>query len=97
MKLSEKQKKYLRGLAHPRNPVVLIGQQGLTPGVVQELDGALAAHELVKIRARVERDERDALLARLGAECRAELVQRIGHVAVFYRRHPENPRIVLPD
>ena len=98
MSLNEKQKKYLRGLAHPKNPIVLIGQHGLTPGVVQELDGALTAHELVKVRARVgDRDQRDTLLDELALRSQSELVQRIGNVAVFYRARKDGPKIVLPD
>ena len=96
--LSEKQKKFLRGLAHPRDAIVAIGQHGLTPAVVKELDTALTAHELVKVRARVgDRDERDKLLAELAQQCAAHLVQRIGNVAVFYRARKDKPRIVIPD
>jgi putative YhbY family RNA-binding protein len=53
MALSEKQKKYLRRLAHPMSPVVMLGNAGLTDGVVNELDRALTDHELVKVAARV--------------------------------------------
>ena len=95
--LSEKQKKHLRGLAHSREPVVLIGQAGLSPAVVAELETALGAHELVKVRARVgDRDERDRILADLAQQTGSALVQRIGNVGVFYRRHKERPRIILP-
>jgi RNA-binding protein len=97
MPLTEKQKKYLRGLAHPRNPIVMIGQHGLTAGVTSELDTALSAHELVKISVRVgDREERDSILAELAKQCTAELIQRIGNVAVFYRPKKDQPRIVLP-
>ena len=59
--LSEKQKKHLRRLAHPMSPIVMLGNAGLTSGVVQELDRALGDHELVKVSARVgERSVRDA-------------------------------------
>jgi len=98
MPLTQAQKKYLRGLAHPKNPVVMIGQGGLGSGVIQELDSALTAHELIKISVRVgDREERDELLTQLTAQCHAELVQRIGNVAVLYRKHKEKPKIVLPD
>ena len=98
MSLTEKQKKYLRGLAHQRNPVVMIGQHGLRPSAVQELDGALTAHELVKVSVRVgDRDARDEILAELTKQCAAELVQRIGNVAVLYRPKKGIPKIVLPD
>jgi RNA-binding protein len=97
MDLTEKQKKHLRRLAHPLNPVVLVGQDGDSAGVVHELDVALGAHELVKVRARVgDRDERNRLLDRLAAATKSELIQRIGNVGVFYRAKRE-PRIMLPD
>lgn len=76
----------------------MIGQHGVGPGVIQEVDGALTAHELIKISVRVgDRDARDELLTELTQQCGAELVQRIGNVAVLYRRHKTKPRIVLPD
>lgn len=95
--LSEKQRKHLRGLAHGRDPIVLIGQSGLSAGVIRELDTALSAHELVKVRARVgDRQERDGILDQLAAKTGSALVQRIGNVGVFYRPHPERPKIILP-
>jgi RNA-binding protein len=96
--LSDAQRKYLRRLGHDLNPVVLVGNSGLGPNLIAELDGALAHHELVKVRARVgDRDVRDALLAELASSTRSEMVQRIGHVALFYRANPEKTRILLPD
>lgn len=95
--LSEKQRKHLRGLAHSREPVVLIGQSGLSEGVTKELDTALAAHELVKVRARVgDREERNAIFEQLTKQTTSTLVQRIGNVGVFYRPHKDKPRIILP-
>jgi RNA-binding protein len=96
--LTDAQRKHLRRLGHDRNPVVLIGGAGLGPNLVAEMDQALTHHELVKVRARVgDRDLRDELLAELATLTSSELVQRIGHVALYYRRHPEQPRILLPD
>ena len=98
MPLNDAQRKHLRRVGHELNPVVLIGQGGLGAGVVAEMDRALGDHELVKVRARVgDRDERDRLLAELAASTGSELVQQIGHVGLFYRRHPERPRLLLPD
>lgn len=98
MQLTEKQKKYLRGLAHGRDPVVLIGQSGASEAITKELDGALRAHELVKVKARVgDREERDEILDRLAQETASTLVQRIGNVGVFYRPRKDKPRIILPD
>jgi RNA-binding protein len=95
--LSEKQKKYLRGLAHGREPIVLIGSSGLTPAVAKEFETALGAHELVKVRARVgDREQRDAVLVGLAEQSGSSLIQRIGNVGVFYRQHKDKPRIILP-
>jgi RNA-binding protein len=98
MALSEKQKKHLRRLAHPMHPIVMLGNAGLTDGVVSELERALTDHELVKVGARVgDRDARNAALSTLAARTASELVQRIGNVGVFYRRSKTLPKIVIPD
>jgi RNA-binding protein len=98
MALSEKQKKHLRRLAHPLSSVVMLGNAGLTDGVVKELDRALHDHELVKVTARVgEREARDTALRDLATRTSSEIVQRIGHVGVFYRRRADLPKILLPD
>jgi RNA-binding protein len=98
MALSEKQKKHLRRLAHPMNPIVMLGNAGLTEGVVNELERALTDHELVKVAARVgDRDARDAALATLATRTTSEIVQRIGNVGVFYRRSKSLPKIIIPD
>jgi RNA-binding protein len=95
--LSEKQKKYLRGLAHGKDPVILIGSSGLSPAVAREFDVAVGAHELVKVKARVgDREARDAIFTELATQSGSSLVQRIGNVAVFYRRHKDKPKIILP-
>jgi len=95
--LTEKQKKHLRGLAHAREPVVLIGQAGLSAAITGELETALGAHELVKVRARVgDRDQRDEIFAELAKQTKSALVQRIGNVGVFYRTRKDKPRIILP-
>jgi RNA-binding protein len=98
MALSEKQKKHLRRLAHPMSPIVMLGNAGLTDGVVNELDRALNDHELVKVAARVgDRDARNEALATLAKRTVSEVVQRVGNVGVFYRRSKELPKILLPD
>lgn len=95
--LSDAQRKYLRRLGHDRNPVVLVGQGGISPNLVAELERALLDHELVKVRARVgDRDVRDQILDQLAEATGAELVQRIGHVALYYRPRTDKPGILLP-
>jgi RNA-binding protein len=97
MALNNAQRTHLRRLGHDREPIVLVGQGGIGPNLIAELDRALNDHELVKVRARVgDRDQRDEILDELGRATRAEIIQRIGHVALYYRRNPEKPGIVLP-
>ncbi|RMD78865.1 MAG: ribosome assembly RNA-binding protein YhbY [Gammaproteobacteria bacterium] len=97
MELSERQKRYLRALGHRLQPVVRLGAAGASEAVVQELDRALAHHELLKVKVRAaDRRQRDALLARLCEATGAALVLRIGHTALLYRPRPEDPRIKLP-
>jgi len=96
--LSEKQKKHLRRLAHPMSPLVMLGNAGLTDGVVNELDRALNDHELVKVAARVgDRVSRDAALGDLALRTSSEIVQRIGRIGLFYRRRAELPKVLIPD
>jgi RNA-binding protein len=97
MELTEKQRRHLKGLAHPLRPVILMGNSGLTEAVIAATRQALADHELIKVRLPgQERDARDAALAQLAERTGSALVTRIGHVAVLYRRHPQLPRILLP-
>jgi RNA-binding protein len=96
MRLTETQLRHLRRLGHALDPVVLVGNAGVSPAVLAEIDHALGHHELIKVRVRVEdRKDRDAMLTKLVADSGATLVQRIGHVALLYRR-AEEPKIVLP-
>lgn len=97
MKLTEKQRRHLRGLGHSLKPVIQVGQAGVTDAVVAEADRALDAHELIKARiAGMERDQRDEALAALAYRTGSQMVGRVGHTAVLYRRHPRKARIALP-
>jgi RNA-binding protein len=80
------------------NPIVMLGNAGLTDAVVSELDRALTDHELVKVSARVgARNARDEALAALASRTRAEIVQQVGNVGVFYRRGEDLAKVLLPD
>jgi RNA-binding protein len=97
MQLNDKQRRHLKGLAHPLKPVILMGNAGLTEAVVAETQRALADHELIKVRLPgQDRQERDEALGQLAQRTGSALVTRIGHVAVLYRPRPDVPRIVLP-
>ncbi|MEC7524477.1 MAG: ribosome assembly RNA-binding protein YhbY [Myxococcota bacterium] len=91
------QKRHLRALAHPLQPVVQVGKEGISPGVVSATDQALTDHELIKVRLpQVEKDERDAMAEKLGEATKAQLAGITGRIALLYRRHPEKPKIRLP-
>jgi putative YhbY family RNA-binding protein len=88
--LSPAERASLRARAHTLRPVVSIGQHGLTPAVVHEIDVALAAHELVKIRVHGEdRVAREALLARVCEALGAAPIQHLGKLLIVYRPKPE--------
>ena len=76
----------------------MMGNAGLSDGVVAEMHSALAHHELVKVSARVgDRDARNAALTSLATRTSSALVQRVGHVGVFFRRNTDEPKILIPD
>jgi len=88
--LSGKEKRELRARAHHLSPVVSVGAAGASDAVLAELDIALDGHELVKLRiAADDRAHRKELIDNLCRRARAELIQRIGHTAVIYRKRPE--------
>lgn len=96
-KLNEKQRKFLRGLAHDLNVVVQTGAAGLSEAVLAEIDGALTAHELIKVRfIAAERSDRDATVEHCCEQLDALLIQRVGHVATLFRRNAKKPKIELP-
>jgi len=85
------QPKELRAKAHKLDPLVIIGAKGLTDEVMAEIDRALTAHELVKVRASLDREDRDAAYKRICEHTGARPVQQVGKVFVLYRKNPEKP------
>ncbi len=97
MTLSEAQKKFLRGMGHRLKPIITIGGAGLSESVVREFDSSIAHHELIKVRVRVgDRNTRDAIISKLCDDNAAELVARVGNVALIYRKNEDAPKIPLP-
>lgn len=95
--LTEKQRRYLRSMAHHRKVIVMLGQYGLTENVVSEVDLALQHHELVKVRiSSSEREARHALITQIAERTNSEIIQEIGHLGIFFRR-AKKPTIVLPN
>lgn len=88
--LSPGERRALRARAHALKPVVWIAASGPTEGVLRELDRALSAHELVKIRADIGgREERERLLQSLCTALDAQPVQTIGKVLIAFRPRPK--------
>lgn len=90
------QRRFLRGLAHHLDPVVRVGRDGVSQGVLEAVDRALLDHELIKVRMREPEDKKGMALA-LAEGSGAELVGLIGHTAILFRPHPEEPQIELPQ
>jgi len=90
IQLTPKERQALKALAHGLKPVVLLGSAGLSPAVVKEIDRALLAHELIKVKVPGDdRSEREELFASLAESLSAARVQAIGKLLVLFRPAPE--------
>lgn len=98
IQLTPAQRKDKRADAHHLDPVVLIGGEGLTPAVRKEVDAALNAHGLIKVRVfSDERDAREAILASLADELNAAPIQHIGKLLVLWRPIPPKEKAERDD
>ncbi len=89
--------RHLRALGHDLAPVVAIGKDGLTDGIVDAAKAALLTHELIKVKVHPEAplDRREAA-TELAARTDSALAQVLGRTFLLYKRHPKKPKIVLP-
>lgn len=88
--LTAAERKALKAKAHKLDPLVQIGAKGLTDEVVAEIERALNAHELIKVRAAgLEREARDEALDSICRRTGAQAVQQVGKVFVMYRKKPD--------
>jgi len=88
--LTPAERKALKAKAHKLEPVVHVGAKGLTDEVIAEIDRALRAHQLIKVRAgSMDRDARDDAFDSICERTGAEAVQQVGKVFVIYRRRPD--------
>ncbi|MDO4681973.1 MAG: YhbY family RNA-binding protein [Lautropia sp.] len=91
LSLDKATRKALAAQAHSLNAVVLLGAAGLTPAVMQEIDRALNAHELIKVRLTgLERDERQLAADEIAETLSCAAVQIIGSILVLYRPAPDD-------
>ena len=77
-------------------PVVMVGDKGLSENVLTEIEIALQHHELIKIKLRTDRDTRTALIRQISEKFGAEKIHVIGQVACFFKRNSKKPVIELP-
>ncbi len=96
-KLSNNQKKFLRSMGHHLKPVIMVGQHGLSEGVLAELEATMGKHELIKIKIRTDdREDKQQMIDQILKFSQSHLVQVVGNVLVIYRPFDEEPQIVLP-
>jgi len=95
--INSKQRKYLKGLAHDLDPIVMIGKDDVTDNIIKELDVNLEKRELIKVKIQDGSVLKPKEIANeLALELNAEFVQAIGRKFVLYRKSKEEPKIVLP-
>ena len=93
MNLTEQQKKFLRGRGHQLKPTIMVGEAGLSDSVLAEYKSTLNHHELIKVRVRVgDREARDEIIRKLCDDSSAQLVQRVGNVALLFRQNLNKKR-----
>ncbi len=95
------QRKFLRSLAHDMKPCVHIGHRGITATVIQTLNDALDAHELIKVKYIdcKEKERKVEIADQIQAESFCEMVGMIGHTAIFFRsqKDPKKRNITIPQ
>lgn len=101
IRLSGKQKRYLKGLGHHLSPVILVGKEGISQRLIEAAILELQHHELIKIKIGNNSNvaKQDAALT-LTKATDSELVQLIGKTLLLYKNNPERPRderIILPQ
>ena len=93
--LSAAEKKQLRAIAHNLNPIIIVGDKGISESLLEELDRALEQHELIKVKlSSNDRAFREQAINELTASSKSALVQVIGKVAILLRRSKKpNPKL----
>jgi RNA-binding protein len=90
LSLTPKERARLKARAHALEPVVQVGQAGASDAVVAEIDRALNAHGLIKVRLAGDRDDRRALIDAICVQTGAASVQAVGRIATLWRPRPED-------
>ena len=91
IKITSKQRKVLEKAAHSLEPVVIVGQNGVTDSLTEKVAQSLEAHELIKVKFNDFKDDKRELTENLCNSCGALLVRIIGNIAILYKEQ-ENPK-----
>ena len=93
--LSIQERKRLRQIGHALNPVVMLGGQGLSENVIEEINRALNDHELIKVKVVAEdREARQAMIAEIAEKTDAQIAQTIGKIVLLYKKAAkQNPKL----
>ena len=96
--LTPLQRKYLKGLAHSIDAIVILGKSGLTESLTKEIDRTLASHELIKVKFNKSKDKKSDLGTEIAEKVEAALVSLVGNHLILYRkaRRNEDRKIKLP-
>ncbi len=92
MKLKSSERKALRSLAHPLKPVVQVGKSGVSDSLIKMIRQALESHELIKVRFIEHKEQKKTLATEIAEKAKCEEVGMIGHVAIFFKPHPDQEK-----
>ena len=95
MELDNATMKRLKGIGHGLKPIVMIGNNGITPAITEEINRALNDHELIKVKLPAgNKQERDVVCTELAKGANASLIHTIGRMALLLRQNPNaNPKL----
>ena len=95
MQLDNATLKRLKGIGHELKPIVMIGNNGVTPAIIEEIDRALNDHELIKVKLSAgSKDERETVAAELAQKTNSTMIHSIGRMALLLRHNPNaNPKL----
>ena len=92
MEISSKQRKEFEKAAHNLEPVVIIGGNGASEGVIKMIDESLNHHELIKVKFNEFKDEKREISENIATQLNATLIRIIGNIAIFWRENPEKDK-----
>ena len=90
--LSNLEKKKLKSIAHNYKPVVMVGQNGVTDNLIDAMEKALYAHELVKVKFNSFKDEKREISIDIEKKTSSKLVGIIGNVATYFKQNPDEEK-----